>query len=409
LLNLKKFPITVIMLCLLAFMLPALPGIAKTIIHVGSGGQGELWLEGVRWVAGYTCNPSTWTRRQLLHAGLFLLLACASLCAFPKYTVRRTVMILWSAVALMCLAGTIFADGIPIPFIIKLSLWRSTVIYLFLAIIFIAWACLHIARHSRTHALLAATLILLLTGYLPKLPQSYCALLLPVVIYSLFAEQTATASKRGVILAGTSLALLYLAAIILLPNTACLALFISSALIIIIINAPTYLPRAKMLLPWALGLLIFDAAVLTAQGGPKIYYHGRLQGELDPWADVQFVARDISDRDDLFIVPPLRNDFYHYSLRAVLGDWAEGSTLLYLDNRFTEEWFERMQALGWTKPYNAEAGFNSLTTADITRAARMYGASFVVTEKPKEFDLPKAYENSRFILFRFDATNSDNQ
>ena len=406
LLNLKKFPLTLIMLCLLAFVLPALPGIAKTITHVGSGGHGDLWLEGVRWVAGYTCNPSTWTRWQLLHAGLFLMLACASLCAFPKKIVRRTVMILWSAVALMCLAGTIFADVIPIPFIIKLSLWRSTVIYLFLAIIFIAWACLHIARYSRTHALLAATVILLLTGYLPKLPQFYCALLLPVVIYSLFAGQTATVCKRGAILAGTSLALLYLAAFILLPNNAWLALFISSALLIIIINVPTYLPRTKTLLPWALGLLIFDAAVLTAQGGPKIYYHGRLQGELDPWADVQFVARDISETDDLFIVPPLRNDFYHYSLRAVLGDWAEGSTLLYLDSRFTEEWFERMHALGWTKPYNAEAGFNSLTTADITRTARKYGASFVVTEKPKEFDLPKAYENNRFILYRTPGSNN---
>ena len=146
-----------------------------------------------------------------------------------------------------------------------------------------------------------------------------------------------------------ALALLYLAAFIFLPNTAWLALFISSALLIIIINAPTYVPRAKTLLPWALGLLIFDAAVLTAQGGPKIYYHGRLQGKLDPWADVQFVARDISDTDDLFIVPPLRNDFYHYSLRAVLGDWAEGSTLLYLDNRFTEEWFERMNDSGVDK------------------------------------------------------------
>ncbi len=149
--------------------------------------------------------------------------------------------------------------------------------------------------------------------------------------------------------------------------------------------------------------------MLTAQGGPKIYYHGRLQGKLDPWADVQFVARDISDTDDLFIVPPLNNDFYHYSLRAVLGDWAEGSTLLYLDNRFTEEWFERMNDLGWTKPYNAEAGFNSLTTADIIRTARKYGAVFVVTEKPKEFDLPKAYENSRFILYRFDDADSSNQ
>jgi hypothetical protein len=146
--------------------------------------------------------------------------------------------------------------------------------------------------------------------------------------------------------------------------------------------------------------MIFDSVVLASQGGPKIYYHGRIQGKLDPWADVQFAARNISHRDDLFIVPPLHNDFYHYSLRAVLGDWAEGSTLLYLDNRYTEEWFERMRDLGWTEPYNAESGFNNLSTEDILRIGRKYNAQFVVTEKPKEFDLPMVYANSRFMLYR---------
>ena len=305
LLNFKKFPLKLTILCLLAFVLPALPGIAKTISYMGTGGQGELWLEGVRWVAGYTCNPSTWTRRQLLHAGLFLILACASLFAFPRRTVRRTVMIFWSAVALMCLAGTIFADIIPIPFIIKLSLWRSTVIYLFLAIIFIAWACLHIARKSRMHALLSITVIVLLTGYLPQLPQHYLCFLLPVFIYALFAKQTDRSLKRSSLLTGAALTLLCAACLIFLKNGIWPAIFMGAALTVIAINSSISLPRAAALLPWALGLLIFDAAVLTAQGGPKIYYHGRLQGKLDPWADVQFVARDISHTDDLFIVPPL--------------------------------------------------------------------------------------------------------
>jgi hypothetical protein len=110
----------------------------------------------------------------------------------------------------------------------------------------------------------------------------------------------------------------------------------------------------------------------------------------------------MSDKDDLFIVPPLLNDFYHYSQRAVLGDWAEGSTLIFLDNRFTAEWFERMNDLGWTKEYNAEAGFKNLSTEDITRIALKYNARFVVTEKPKSFTLPIVYENSRYILYRFD-------
>ena len=132
LVNLRSFPFKLTMLCLVAFLLPALPGIAKTIRHLGSGGQGELWLEGVRWVSGYTNYPSTWSKRQFLQAGLFLILSCSSLFAFPQRTIRQTVIIFWSAVALMCLAGAVSAEIIPIPPLIKLSLWRSAIIYIYL-------------------------------------------------------------------------------------------------------------------------------------------------------------------------------------------------------------------------------------------------------------------------------------
>ena len=259
---------------------------------------------------------------------------------------------------------------------------------------------MHIARKSPAYALLAVTTITILTGYLPQLPYLYLAILLPAFVYALFTVNTDTSRRRGAILAGTAFALLYFSLVSSLANFLWLTLFIGSALLIIIISSSTHFHKTKKLLLWTIGLLIFDAVVLTAQGGPKIYYHGRIQGKLDPWADVQFVARDISDTDDLFIVPPLRNDFYHYSLRAVLGDSAEGSTLIFLDNRFTEEWFERMNDLGWTKTYNAEEGFNKLSTEDITRVALKYNARFVVTEKPKQFELPIIYENSRFILYR---------
>ena len=315
-------------------------------------------------------------------------------------------MILWSAIALLCLAGTVFADIFPVPFIIKLSLWRSTAIYVFLAIIFIAWACLQVARKSRIHALLAVTVLMLLTGYLPQLPQYYLALLLPTFVYTLLTGQNVASRKRGAVLAGASLSLLYIAIFSALPNALWLMLFMAPILLFAAISTSSSFSRSKMVLFWALGLLIFDSIVLTTQGGPKIYYHGCIQGKLDPWADVQLAARDISHTDDLFIVPPMRNDFYHYSQRAVLGDWAEGSTLLYLDNRFTKEWFERMNDLGWTKPYNAEAGFNNLTTDDINRVARKYNAQFVVTEKPKEFDLPIAYANDRFVLYRIPRSSN---
>ena len=95
-------------------------------------------------------------------------------------------------------------------------------------------------------------------------------------------------------------------------------------------------------------IILFDAAVLYHSGGPAIYYHGRIRGKVDPWADIQRVAQNVSDKDDLFMVPPSWNDFGIYSHRASLGDWAEGSHALYLGSVFAAEWLARMNAIGWT-------------------------------------------------------------
>ena len=147
-------------------------------------------------------------------------------------------------------------------------------------------------------------------------------------------------------------------------------------------------------------LCAFDFAVLYSNGGPDIYYQGKKMGKMDLWTDIQIAAKKHSGKDDLFIVPPYIPGFTNYSLRATLGDWAEGSTLLYLDNQYTQEWFERMNDLGWTKPNNSEKGFNELSTKAIIKAARKYGARFVVTEKPKTFSLPTVYENNKYILYQ---------
>jgi hypothetical protein len=166
-------------------------------------------------------------------------------------------------------------------------------------------------------------------------------------------------------------------------------------------NRINWKPALRAHSAWlAVFIIIFDVSLLYSTGGPVIYYHGKVQGKQDPWADVQIFARDHSHKDDLFIVPPYLPGFTTYSMRASLGDWAEGSTLLYLDNRFTREWFQRMYDIGWKDIDLMRDGYNSLTTDELTAAAKKYGAKFAVTEKPKVFDLPLLYENEKFILYK---------
>jgi hypothetical protein len=94
------------------------------------------------------------------------------------------------------------------------------------------------------------------------------------------------------------------------------------------------------------------------------------------------------------------NDFGLYSERATLGDWAEGANILYLDNRFAEQWLERMNDLGWKTLRGLHSGYAALSTEEVVAAAIKYGASYIVSERPKRFDLPTLYENEQFTLYR---------
>jgi hypothetical protein len=181
------------------------------------------------------------------------------------------------------------------------------------------------------------------------------------------------------------------------------ALFLAGTLLIMLLakRAPSFLAgkTPAWILP-ALLVLFFDICVLLSTGGPSIYYHGMVRGKVDPWADIQKVAKRSSHKDDLFIIPPYLNDFGIYSQRATIGDWPEGGNIIYLDGQFAREWFDRMYDIGWRERFGAKEGYGALTTDEVRSAARKYGALFVITEKPKEFSLPKLYENKEFILYR---------
>ncbi len=146
-------------------------------------------------------------------------------------------------------------------------------------------------------------------------------------------------------------------------------------------------------------IVVFDAGILVSRGGADIYYHGYVRGKRDPWADIQIFAKEHSQKDDLFIVPPYMNDFGIYSERATLGDWAEGANILYMDNAFAKEWLARMNDLGWKTFLGSRSGYNDLSTEQILTTAQKYGAGYIVTEKPKRFDIPRIYENDQFILY----------
>lgn len=406
--NRKEFKPTTIIGCLLLFTLIALPALINAFSHFGSSSAyGSLWLKGVRWVAGYTCFPSSWPRLWLVRASMFFLLFICTLSTIP-HNQRKKIVIFTVSIGILCVVGTLFADIYPISLIIKMSLWRSSVIYLILAISCIGYALNKTLDHTITKRFLVISIIVLLTGYLKCFKLYYLPFLTGFLLITLYENQVKKhfpfLSKKFSILFFTFISLLFTYHLMSHPGGLRLLLFFGFTLLFLL-SVPLlerYTKRYDLIKHvWIFPLLfivMFDCAVLYHKGGPAIYYHGRIQGKPDPWAEIQHFAKMHSEKDDLFIVPPYMNDFTTYSSRAILGDWAEGSTLLYLDNQFTQEWFARMYDLG-CRPYNRFQEYNSLKTDKILKVARKYGAKFVVTKKPKTFALKQLYENKEFILY----------
>jgi len=312
----------------------------------------------------------------------------------------------------MCLIGTVFSDLYPTPFIIKISFWRSTTIYLFLALPCIAHTLLQLLNKSFTHRFIAIALMVLITGYLESLKLFYLPFLSFFLLFALYENRLTSrypflTGKFQFLFFSLLVPILYYqithgqgGIVVLLFFAYIIMFFLIATLLERYFKLFAILQRFKVM-P-VLFVLIFDLCILGFRGGPEIYYHGSVTGKTDPWADIQLFANKHSHKDDIFIAPPYIGGFGIYSLRATLGDWAEWGPVLYSDNQYARECLERMNDLGWRK-YLGKDAYNKLTREHMLNIARKYSAKFVITEKPKTFDLPKLYENSNFVLYRIQS------
>jgi hypothetical protein len=399
------------------FVIPALPLLIKSFHYLGMEWQyGPEWITTVKWTAWYTVFASTWPARSFVKAGLFLFLFIMGLSTLPRHEAKKDIICLVTAIGALCAVASACADLYPVPVVMKLSLWRTSWMYVILALPCITSLLVTLWSSALVSRFVIITTFILLTGGMQSFPFYY---LIPLDFFIFLLRYRSSLAHRyqrlynhatPVFLVLMSLCLAYQALFDrgLKPTAAGLALVL---LFILLLNlrdrSSSALTGARRLGTIGAGLLllaILDTGVLLHRGGPEIYYHGSMQGKRDPWADLQLYARINSEKDDLFIIPPYLNDFGLYSRRATLSDWAEGSNGLYLDNVFAKQWLERMHDLGWNALGGEVSGYNGLSTGQITAAARKYNAAYVVTEKPQQFALPRMYENSHYILYRIPGT-----
>ncbi len=405
----KEFPFSKIFLYLGVFIISAFPTTLKAISHMSSSSEvGHLWFKGVLWNAAYTCYPSTWPLTWIGRSLLFFILFLLCLTQIKDKRLKQKIKIFIIAVIGMCAVGSVFADFYPIPLVIKISFWRSTFIFLILALPCIAYTLYTLSIKTDVKRFFAIVFLTFLTGYLSQFNAYYFPFLLLPLGYTLFEKQLLSKYKFppytfALILCGS------LAIPISLQSITRTTPFLVILVVLLILsytiltsyfqNRPGFGISKRILLVF-ICIALFDITIHYNQGKSKFSSYGKALSKTDPWVDLQIHSKKLSDKNDLFIIPPYLNDFSVYSHRAILGDWAEGANILYLDNRFAEEWFERMNDLGWTERFNAREGFSRLSTQTIIKAANKYGVRFVITEKPKTFSLPVVYKNSKYILYQ---------
>jgi Na+-transporting methylmalonyl-CoA/oxaloacetate decarboxylase gamma subunit len=398
-------------LCAVAFVLPALPMLVKSLNYLAMHWEyGSEWMTGVKWTAWYTVFPSTWPLSYFFRAGLFLWLFVMGLYAFPASEKKRDSILFIVTIGTLCMVGTVFTEVYPIPFVMKLSLWRTSWLYIILSLPFIVHLLIAMWDHTLLKRFSIVATLIVIAGYIHYFPSYY--LLLFNTIFLLFLLEPQLIKRWKWVY--EKLPFVFLAVLLTLSTyqglfdwgakgTLMGLVFIVLFLLLVRIGETSLsqMKRSRLCIGSALlFIILFDAGILLYRGGPDIYYHGHVRGKRDPWADVQFFAKEHSKKDALFIVPPYSNDFGLYSERATLGDWAEGANILYMDNAFAKEWLARMNDLGWKTFLGSRSGYNALSTEQILVTAQKYSATYIVTEKPKHFELPIVYGNEAFILYQ---------
>lgn len=172
------------------------------------------------------------------------------------------------------------------------------------------------------------------------------------------------------------------------------------------------------------GLAVGTGVVLAvfAVWGPGVWVFG----PRTEWEDAQRWARDNTPRDAVFITPPhiwwlYESDWRVFSERSTVATLSE-----LLEAAFAPEYIEYWQprfadvAPGALEHFRGNffenkattaAAFYGLSTADLEALAAKYGADYLVVEKPHAHNLPVAYANAEFTVYRFsdEIANSQGQ
>ena len=359
-----------VLLSVAAFLVTAGPVIAWRLV----ASPGSLhaivpppgWLDILLVRSPHHAAPLAWGADEYVEAAMVVVALVAMMGARRWTEADRTMAIALMTLVSLWVVAVVFGGLLPVTTVVQLQLARSTVIALYIALAYYGGYLLDAARQDRRPASLA---VVVLVGL---------ALLLR-------AE-------------GWPYAL------------------VSAGLLVLALAAHATLRRTAIR-TWQVGTIVSLLAIGLALGAwsKNEGVNEEVAGQA-AWFDVQHWARENTDVDAAFIIPPSRSGFRVHSERTIYGDWKDG-TQAFFNDQFGRVWLRRMQKLGYRDDLGLgglggldrlDPGYRKLSPAQVRLIAAELrpagGPVFLVTFADQDEDqFERVYRNRRFAVYRIEA------
>jgi hypothetical protein len=360
-----------LVVALIMFVILASPIILDGVNSPQSGSfliPSAQWVELLRLRSSHHVFPFSWDREIFIAGVLMFLVFVVSWKHRPAENFQHhTILIFTFAILLLLVIGTVFAEIVPIKFIIQYSLLRSAImLFYFIPIYYANYYIEEIHLSSN------------LSDYLR------------VALLSLFLFDLQ--SESIIIPMGFILVTVVWGIYRLSPKFQRLAAPINTIV------------RPSMVILLTVFIVLFGIRTYIQKGNFSIF-----NGDDREWIHVQHWARDNTDKNAIFIVPPHLTGFRIESERAIYVSWKDG-TLTFLDEDFGPDWLSRLNTLGYD-PYepvaSLEETFRTLDEArvrDISLQLNTADLYLVAFADQPTLDFQLVYENEKFIVYEIPPT-----
>jgi 4-amino-4-deoxy-L-arabinose transferase-like glycosyltransferase len=151
-------------------------------------------------------------------------------------------------------------------------------------------------------------------------------------------------------------------------------------------------------------LVILTVALALCAAAIRPHYFAIDNAQNRNWIGAQLWARNNTQTDSIFITPPDMAGFRIESERTTYAEYKDG-TQMFFNPKFGEEWFDRMQKLGFKNYNTMRIDYQKLTENDLENIAAQTGDTkrpvFAVKHSDvKILQFPVVYRNDEFIIYR---------